>query len=138
VIAEYGAETGHSRRPHFVVQEHRARHLHYDFRLEVGGVLRSWAVPKGVPTEPGVRHLAVQVEDHPLSYIDFEGTIPKGQYGAGTVRIWDQGTYAPRKFEPNEIEFVLHGARLRGSYVLVRMESRPQHWLLMKLKEQSA
>jgi bifunctional non-homologous end joining protein LigD len=119
----------------FVVQEHAARHLHYDFRLEMNGVLRSWAVPKGIPLEPGVRRLAVEVEDHPVDYIDFEGTIAEGQYGAGEVRIWDRGTYAPEKLEPDELEFTLFGTRLHGRYALVRMKKRPQDWLLLKLRE---
>ena len=124
--------TGESR---FVVQEHDASHLHYDFRLEMDGVLRSWAVPKEPPQKPGIRHLAVQVEDHPVDYIDFEGTIPEGQYGAGTVRIWDRGTYNLEESEPGKLKFMLHGMKLRGHYALVRMEKRPQDWLLIKLKE---
>jgi DNA ligase D-like protein (predicted 3'-phosphoesterase) len=119
---------------HFVVHEHHGRHLHYDFRLEVNGILRSWAVPKGPPQKSGVRRLAVQVEDHPLEYIDFEGTIPVGQYGAGPVRIWDSGTYTLEKSEPNELRFVLHGRKLQGPFALIRMENRPQDWLLLKLK----
>jgi DNA ligase D-like protein (predicted 3'-phosphoesterase) len=119
----------------FVVQEHDASHLHYDFRLEMDGVLRSWAIPKGPPQKPGIRHLAVQVEDHPVEYIDFEGTIPEGQYGAGTVRIWDYGTYNLEELEPDKLKFILHGMKLRGHYALVRMEKRPQDWLLIKLKE---
>lgn len=117
----------------FVVQEHHARHLHYDFRLEMDGVLRSWAVPKGPPEEPGVRRLAVAVEDHPLSYISFEGTIPAGQYGAGTVHIWDSGTYILEMGRPNELRFILRGKRLQGPYVLMRMQHQPKNWLLMKL-----
>ena len=119
-------------KPRFVVQEHHASHLHWDFRLEMDGVLRSWAVPKGPPLEPGVRRLAVQTEDHPLEYIDFEGVIPPGQYGAGTVRIWDRGTYELVKRTPDEIEVVLHGQKLRGPYVLVRMKNREKDWLLLK------
>ena len=119
----------------FVVQEHDASHLHYDFRLEMDGVLRSWAIPKGPPQKPGIRHLAVQVEDHSVEYIDFEGTIPEGQYGAGTVQIWDRGTYNLEESEPSKLKFILHGIKLRGHYALVRMEKSPQDWLLIKLKE---
>ena len=118
-----------------MVQEHDASRLHYDFRLEMDGVLRSWAIPKGPPQKPGIRRLALQVEDHPIEYIDFEGTIPEGQYGAGTVLIWDYGTYNLEKLEPDKLEFILHGMKLRGHYALVRMEKRPQDWLLIKLKE---
>ncbi len=124
-----------TRLPRFVVQEHHASHLHYDFRLELGGVLRSWAVPKGPPTQPGERRLAIAVPDHPVSYLDFEGAIPAGQYGAGTVRVWDRGTYRLEKSGPGELEFVLHGQRLQGPYALVRLEHRPNHWLLLKRKD---
>jgi DNA ligase D-like protein (predicted 3'-phosphoesterase) len=109
----------------FVVQEHDASHLHYDFRLEMDGVLRSWAIPKGPPQKPGIRHLAVQVEDHSVEYIDFEGTIPEGQYGAGTVRIWDYVTYNLVELEPDKLKFILHRMKLRGHYALVRMGKRP-------------
>ena len=119
----------------FVVQEHDASRLHYDFRLEMDGVLRSWAIPKGPPQKPGIRRLAVQVEDHPIEYIDFEGTIPEGQYGAGTVLIWDHGIYNLEELEPDKLVFILHGMKLRGHYALVRTEKRPQDWLLIKLKE---
>ena len=124
-------ETGQRR---FVVQEHHARNLHYDLRLEMDGVLRSWAVPKGPPRIDGVRRLAVQVEDHPIDYIDFEGIIPEGQYGAGTVSTWDRGTYTLEKFNPGELTFILHGKKLHGRYALVCLENRPQDWLMIKLK----
>ena len=117
----------------FVVQEHHARHLHYDFRLEMDGVLRSWAVPKGPPEEPGLRRLAVAVEDHAISYIDFEGTISAGQYGAGTVHIWDSGTYVLEMGSPDELRFVLHGKRLQGPYALIHFKHQARNWLLMKL-----
>jgi bifunctional non-homologous end joining protein LigD len=119
----------------FVVQEHHARNLHYDFRLEMDGVLRSWAVPKGPPQKPGVRRLAVQVEDHPVDYIGFEGSIPQDQYGAGTVSIWDSGTYSLEELNPDSLKVILHGSKLRGPYALVHLQKRPQDWLLIKLKE---
>lgn len=132
---EPAGEVYSSTESRFVVQEHHASRRHYDFRLEMDGVLRSWAVPKGPPQKPGVRHLAVQVEDHPVDYIDFEGIIPEGQYGAGTVQIWDRGTYHLEESEPSKLKFTLHGIKLRGHYALVRMEKNPQDWLLIKLKE---
>jgi DNA ligase D-like protein (predicted 3'-phosphoesterase) len=116
----------------FVVHKHQASRLHYDFRLEMDGVLKSWAVPKGMPLETGVRRLAVQTEDHPVEYIDFSGTIPEGEYGAGTVEIWDSGTYAIEKREPGEISFVLRGGRLSGGYVLVHTGDK--NWILLKRK----
>ena len=116
----------------FVVQKHQATHLHYDFRLELDSVLKSWAVPKEPPTQSGIRRLAVQVEDHELSYIDFEGTIPKGEYGAGAVEIWDKGTYTLQNRTDKVIEFTLHGSRLKGNYALVNFKE--SNWLLMKKK----
>ena len=118
--------------PRFVIQKHRATHLHYDFRLEMDNVLKSWAVPKEPPTQPGIRRLAVQVEDHELSYIDFEGTIPEGEYGAGTVEIWDKGTYTLKNREDRIIEFTLDGSRLKGSYALINFKEN--NWLLIKKK----
>jgi DNA ligase D-like protein (predicted 3'-phosphoesterase) len=108
-------------RRRFVIQRHEVSHLHYDFRLEMDGVLRSWAVPKGPPERAGERHLAVQVDDHPLSYGSFEGVIPQGQAGAGVVSMWDRGTYTLLKQTPDEPRLVLYGARLRGTYALIRM-----------------
>ncbi len=124
-------ETGRQR---FVVHEHHATHLHWDFRLELDGVLKSWAVPKEPPTQPGVRRLAVEVEDHPLSYIDFQGVIPEGMYGAGTVKIWDKGVYILESRKPDKLVFELQGERMRGRYTLLRFTDKPQNWLLFKAK----
>lgn len=114
----------------FVVQEHHASSLHYDFRLEMDGVLKSWAVPKGPPEEPGIRRLAVQVEDHPVAYGSFEGTIPSG-YGAGTVRIWDAGRFELESRAAAKLVFRLHGRRLTGRYALVKTTGTS--WILQKL-----
>ena len=134
---------------HFVIQKHAASHLHYDFRLELDGVMKSWAVPKGPSLDPTVRRLAMEVEDHPISYNTFEGTIPQGEYGGGTVMLWDRGTYEAddgggaaslrRGYEKGELRFVMHGKRLRGSYVLARLRrpGRPQ-WLLIKRRDAHA
>ncbi len=119
--------------PRFVIQKHQATRLHYDFRLEMDGVLKSWAVPKEPPTKSGVKRLAVQVEDHDLDYIDFEGTIPEGMYGAGTVEIWDKGTYTLKTRREKKIEFTLHGSKLKGDYVLIRF--RDKNWLFFRKKE---
>jgi DNA ligase D-like protein (predicted ligase)/DNA ligase D-like protein (predicted 3'-phosphoesterase) len=117
----------------FVVHEHHARRLHYDLRLEKDGVLKSWAVPKGPPETSGDKRLAVQVEDHPLEYGKFEGTIPEGQYGAGTVKIWDKGFYEPIFWKEDKIEFIIKGEKLEGRYVLVKFKKAGEkNWLLFK------
>ena len=129
-----GAEPS-SQQPIFVVQRHDARALHYDFRLERNGALASWAVPKGVPLEPGGRALAVHVEDHPLEYASFHGEIPRGQYGAGTVELWDSGTYELLEEKPDgRLTVELHGSRLRGRWSLVpaHLDGKEQNWLLIK------
>lgn len=118
----------------FVIQEHHARRLHYDFRLERDGVLVSWAVPKNLPEEPSVNHLAVHTEDHPLEYASFEGTIPKGQYGAGRVIRWDSGTYQAEKFRDDEVIVTLHGTRISGRYALIRTDG--DQWLAHRMKDQ--
>jgi bifunctional non-homologous end joining protein LigD len=123
-------------RPGFVVHEHHARRLHYDFRLERDGVLKSWAVPKGIPEDPGEKRLAIETEDHPLEYISFEGTIPEGEYGAGTVSIWDRGSYEPLRWDDREIEVMLSGSRLKGRYVLVRFRrAGMDQWLIFRARE---
>jgi DNA ligase D-like protein (predicted ligase)/DNA ligase D-like protein (predicted 3'-phosphoesterase) len=121
----------------FVVQEHHARRLHYDLRLESAGILKSWAVPKGIPQTSGERRLAVQTEDHPYEYGSFEGTIPRGLYGAGTVKIWDKGYYEPKLWEKDKIEVTLKGQTLKGRYVLVRLKKAKDDnaWLLLKGKD---
>ena len=127
-----------SRKPIFVIQRHDARRLHYDFRLERDGALASWAVPKGVPLEPGQRALAVHVEDHPLDYASFEGEIPKGQYGAGTVEIWDRGTYElVEEKKDGGLTVRLDGERLQGLWTLVpaNLDGNPKNWLLLKKRE---
>jgi bifunctional non-homologous end joining protein LigD len=127
--------------PIFVIQRHAARSLHYDFRLERNGALASWAVPKGPPLEPGQQHLAVHVEDHPLEYGTFEGEIPKGQYGAGTVEIWDKGTYELVEEKKNGgLTVRLHGERLKGTWALVpaKLSGDPKNWLILRKKDDSA
>ncbi len=120
----------------FVVQEHHSRRLHFDFRLEKDGVLKSWAVPKGIPENTEDKRLAVETEDHPLDYAKFEGTIPTGQYGAGTVKIWDYGTFDPKVWDENMVEFTLLGQRLKGRYVLVRLKrAGEKSWLMLKGRE---
>jgi len=117
--------------PRFVVQEHHARRLHWDFRLEKDGVGVSWAVPKGIPPDPKKNHLAVHVEDHPLEYFKFAGEIPKGEYGGGQVLIWDEGTYEPVKWSDREVMVTLHGKRLQGRYVL--FQTRGKDWMIHRM-----
>ncbi len=136
VTNEPKAKVRESKERIFVVQEHHARNLHYDFRLENAGVLVSWAVPKGIPESTSEKRLAVQTEDHPIDYANFEGTIPEGQYGAGKVIIWDKGTFDVKVWEEDKIEFILHGKRLEGRYVLIRLKrADKKNWLLLKGKE---
>jgi len=120
----------------FVLHEHFSKHHHFDFRLEHDGVLASWAVPKGLPEKPGERRLAIQVEDHPLSYGNFEGTIPEGEYGAGEVKIADTGTYETLEWTNERIEVVLHGKANAGKYVLLRFKKAGErNWLVLKGKD---
>jgi len=137
-----------------VVQKHDASRLHYDFRLEMDGVLKSWAVPKGPSTDPSVKHLAIMVEDHPYDYKDFEGVIPKGQYGGGTVIVWDNGTYEPiepvknkaeaeklllKQLKAGSLKIVLHGHKLKGEFALVRLKNAEGNaWLMIKHKDKYA
>lgn len=120
----------------FVIQEHKARKLHYDFRLEMNGVLKSWAVPKAPSKRPNLRRLAIRVEDHDLDYIDFEGEIEEGSYGAGKVRIWDKGTYDIESRKGSKIVFRLHGKRLEGRYTLLKMGWGKDQWILFKTKKE--
>jgi DNA ligase D-like protein (predicted 3'-phosphoesterase) len=121
----------------FVIQKHHASHLHYDFRLEKDGVLKSWAIPKEPPQEIGIRRLAVQVNDHPLDYANFEGEIAEGLYGAGLVEIWDKGYYIPVKFDSSEVIFELKGDKLKGIYCLIKLKPKLQqdkNWLFFRKK----
>lgn len=126
--------------PSFVVHEHHATHLHFDVRLEMDGILASWAVPKGPSMNPHDKRLAIHVEDHALSYATFEGIIPENHYGAGRVFIWDHGTYdlIGGSVRAGRIEFVLHGKKLNGLFVLVRMKNKKKEWLLIKAKDRFA
>jgi len=122
----------------YVVQKHKASHLHYDLRLEEGGVLKSWAIPKLPPQEEGVRRLAVETEDHPLGYELFEGIIPKGEYGAGKVEVWDRGTYLPQQGSDRGKRIIeIKGQKLSGRYGLIKLkakDTRDKNWLFFKLK----
>ncbi|MFC1753953.1 DNA polymerase ligase N-terminal domain-containing protein [Thermoproteota archaeon] len=121
--------------PRFVVQEHHATHLHWDFRLELEGVLKSWAVPKKPSTKEGEKRLALLVDDHDLSYIDFEGTIPEGEYGAGKVKIWDKGKFELIDRKPDKLVFELKGKRLKGVYCLIQFKKAgPKNWLFFRKK----
>ncbi len=117
----------------FVLHEHSARYHHFDLRLEKDGVLKSWAVPKGLPEKPKDRRLAIETEDHELSYIDYQGTIPEGEYGAGEVKIADEGTYRNVAWSEDKIEVVLYGQRFTGTYVLIRFRSAGKgEWIVLK------
>jgi bifunctional non-homologous end joining protein LigD len=145
-----GDKAADSPKLQFVIQKHAASHLHYDLRLELDGVMKSWAVPKGPCPDPRVKRLAMQVEDHPMEYNSFEGTIPQGEYGGGTVMLWDNGWYEPEKgggedgvregLRKGDLKIVFHGKRIKGGYVLVRTRgfgagsSKPS-WLLIKHKD---
>jgi DNA ligase D-like protein (predicted 3'-phosphoesterase) len=137
---------GRKNEPRFVIQKHDASSLHYDFRLEADGVLKSWAVPKGPSTDPREKRLAMPTEDHPLAYADFEGVIPEGQYGAGTVIVWDRGSYRNLGEEPIEqaleqghASVWLEGEKLRGGYALTRIgKGKRERWLLVKMDDEGA
>jgi len=140
-------EKSASKNLRFVIQKHDARNLHYDFRLEVNNVLKSWAIPKGPSTDPGQKRLAVPTEDHPLDYIDFEGMIPEGNYGAGTVIVWDNGTYRNLKenismeeaIEDGHVDIWLEGKKLKGGYALIKTgRGNRKFWLFLKKKDDMA
>jgi DNA ligase D-like protein (predicted 3'-phosphoesterase) len=146
-----GGRRRSGKKPRFVVQEHQARSHHFDFRLEVDGVLKSWAVPKGPSTDPRAKRLAMAVEDHPLDYADFEGVIPKGEYGAGAVIVWDRGTYhnltehdgtkkpVAQALEDGHLLIELHGRKLKGGYALQRLGAAGEpKWLLIKMRDEAA
>ena len=127
----------------FVIHEHHAWNLHFDLRLEIGGVLKSWAVPKGLSLNPNLKRLAIEVPDHSLSYIDYEGTIAEGKYGVGRVVVWDSGDYqadgdAHEQLENGRLNFIFHGKKLRGSFSLVRMKDGKGQWLVIKNRDEFA
>jgi len=129
-------------RKRFVIHEHHASRLHFDLRLEIGGVLKSWAVPKGVSMNPADKRLAVAVPDHSLSYIGFEGTLAEGTYGAGRVAIWDKGEFeaenAAEQLKKGKLVFTFHGAKLKGEFTLVRFHNHEKNWLIIKAKDEYA
>ncbi|MDD2665713.1 MAG: DNA polymerase ligase N-terminal domain-containing protein [Methanocellales archaeon] len=116
----------------YVIQKHDATHLHYDMRLEVNGVLKSWAIPKKPPTEKGVKRLAVQTEDHSIEYANFEGIIPEGSYGAGSVEIWDKGTFEIEEREKDKLVVHIYGNKLEGRYCLIQLKGQEKNWLFFK------
>ncbi len=139
--------------PIFIVQKHDATNLHYDFRLEINGTLKSWSVPKGPSTDPSVKRMAIPTEDHPMDYADFEGVIPEGQYGGGTVMVWDSGQFTNLKkdddgnpisleesYRMGTVEVFLHGKKLKGGYALIKMKggSMKGNWLLIKMDDEGA
>jgi len=121
--------------PKFVVQEHHARKLHYDFRLQIGSILRSWAIPKTPPLIESEKRLAVQVDNHPLSFLKFEGRIPEGLYGEGKIIIWDKGSYLMEKEDKDKIIFDLHGKKMNGKYCLLKFKKGNKQWLIFKVKK---
>ena len=136
VVKKEGSAVGNLGVLRFVIHKHHASHLHWDLRLEINGVLKSWAVPKEPPKTKGVKRLAIAVEDHPLDYADFEGTIPEGNYGAGKVEIWDNGTFELIKKNSKEIEFKLKGKKMKGIFVLIKTNygNKPgKSWLFFKV-----
>lgn len=118
----------------YVIQKHQATHLHYDLRLEIEGVLKSWAIPKEPPMQPNLKRLAIKTEDHPIEYAKFEGIIPKGEYGAGKVEIWDKGNFIPIEIGDTKIIFSINGEKLKGDYCLIKLRPKidPKNWLFFK------